>query len=160
MEDTPQIEFRFTGIQIISKKMEETPKDFTSVVFNFDIRIENRIRAESDLVIPFVFVNIRFGDKIEYLASFIIACLFRVSDFKKYIILNENKVYDVPRNLTAIIHPVSISTARGVIFSELRGTYLNNAIMPVVYMKDFKEELQNESQPKELAIMVDNKKIN
>jgi hypothetical protein len=148
------IQFFFRNIQILSKYLKEPAKDPLSGVFNFSIRIENRVKPENNLVIPIVFVEIRDGNKPELLARFSIACLFEIVDFASRILYNEeNQSYDIPKELNSIFQPVSISTARGVIFSELRATQLHNAIMPVVFMDQIKPE-ENQTPQKEMYILI------
>lgn len=134
MSDTP-IKFSFVDIQIISKKLE-SPLIFNEIKgdFSFEIQVEIRIKPELSLVIPYVSVKVKDINNSEPLATFIIACLFHVIDFNHVVKLKENGVYHVPQELEKTIKPVSISTIRGIIYSELRGTYLSKAIMPVIYM--------------------------
>lgn len=134
-----QIKFRFAAIQIISKTLEPRPEKIEGI-FNFDIKAEIKVGESHNLVMPHIYVKIKDADNPNPLASFIIAFLFEVIEFSTLIKINENGLYDIPKELEDTIRPVSISTARGIIYSELRGTYLQNAIMPVVYMKDLKIE--------------------
>jgi len=142
MSEEEPINFRFAAIQIISKSLAEVKPEIINKSFNanFDIKVDTRVNADLHFVIPFIMVKIRDGDESESLAEFTIACYFEVLEFDKFIKLNENDLYQVPAPLESILRPVSISTARGIIYSELRGTYLQNTIMPVVFMKDFKIE--------------------
>lgn len=139
MENKP-IGFRFTGIQVVSKTMEEMPKDGISGTFYFDIRVENRINAENNAVIPFVTITIKDEKTEKKLANFHVACAFEVESFKEIVALNPNGTYEIPANLELIFRQVSLSTVRGIIFSELSGTYLHNAIMPVIFVNTFKNE--------------------
>jgi hypothetical protein len=149
--DNVQVRFLFVGIHIISKNMLELPQPPTNgVVFNFNLKVETQIQAENKLVISVVSVTITDQQRSLDLANFKIACLFQIDNFREAIVLNDEGLYIVPPNFEATIRPVSISTARGIIYSELRGTHLNNAIMPVVYMDSFVEE-QKQPNQKELA---------
>lgn len=150
MENTLPIIFRFASIQIISKTVVELSREAIAPSFNFDIRVETRVKAPQSLVVVFVYVNIKDVDKKDPIASFVVACLFEITDFDKIILLNEENVHIIPPQLSSIFTPVSISTTRGVIFSELRGTHLHNAIMPVVFMNQLKEE--EKEPPKESFI--------
>ena len=72
------------------------------------------------------------------------ACLLQVDEFDNKILLNESKLYVIPPQLETIIRTVSVSTARGILYSELRGMYLHNVILPVVYMTSGGEVPKNE----------------
>ncbi len=47
----------------------------------------------------------------------------------------------IPDSLSEILNSVSISTTRGVMHSTLKGTFLNNAILPII---DTKALLKNQ----------------
>lgn len=133
------IEFRLVEIHIVSKTMNESPKEGQISLCDFDLRIENTVMAEKNLVIPLVYLTIREEKKPNILASFVVAYLFEIIDFEKHITLTKEKLYHIPELLNSIIHPVAISTTRGIAFSELRGTYLNNSILPIVFMNQLKQ---------------------
>ena len=136
MNEEP-IGFRFTQIHIVSKNMATIPFTEPQSSYNFDIKVAFKVNADHALVMPHVYINIQKNDKSETLASFEVAYVFEIIDFENVIKLNENNLYDIPKQLEDTIKPVCISTTRGIIFSELRGTYLHNAILPVVYMDSF-----------------------
>jgi hypothetical protein len=140
MSDNTPISFRFIGIQIVSKYLAPMPEQFNpATLYGFGITIETKINTDFKLVMPFVYVKIFSGEPQIELANLTIACQFEIIDFDTYIVLNEVGQFVVPGNLDAIIRPVAISTARGVLYSELKGTYLNGAIMPVIFMDQFKD---------------------
>lgn len=153
MDNSP-INYGFIGITIVSKSMEEVPPEGITNLFHFEIRVEIRAESAKNLVIPFVFVNIKNSDKTKSLAKFIIACLIEVKDFGKKILLNKENLYVIPDDFSITLRQMSLSTARGVIYSELRGTYLNNAIMPVVPINELKEDYSIE-QKEVNAIVID-----
>lgn len=140
MSENP-IKFRFAGIEIIAKSLSEIrPTNLINTNVLFDLKIEVKVQAELKMVLPYVTVKIRSAEIPDYLASFIIACFFEVEDFDNAILLNEQGLHVIPPELDMTIRPVSISTARGIIYSELKGTYLQNSIMPVVYMNTLTPE--------------------
>ena len=136
-----KIEFRFVGIQTMSKSLFPLPELKIVEGFNFDIKAGVRVQAIQSLVIMDVEVKIMDPENLYMYGYFNVWCLFSIISFEKVIRLNKDGLYDVPNALEQTIKPVSISTVRGVIHSNLSGTYLQNAIMPVVYMDDFKQEL-------------------
>ena len=137
--DNIKIALRFIGLHIISKEMVEMPIDLViaAPIFNFDIRVESKVQAEKSLVLSVVHVSIRELNKPLKLANISTVCIFEIEDFINVVIHNEAGLYVIPDQLEALIRPVSISTTRGIIYSEFRGTYLNNAIMPIILMNTF-----------------------
>lgn len=139
--DNPKIGLRFIGIHTVSKDMFEMPSDFPNSAthqFNFEIKAETKVQAEKSIVMSVVHVTISETNKPLKLAKVVTACLFEIEDFVNVIKKNDNDLYHIPDQLEALIRPVAISTVRGIIYSEFRGTYLNNAIMPIVFMDTFK----------------------
>ncbi len=137
--DDIKIALRFVGLYIVSKEMSEMPLDLSlTPVFNFDIRVESKVQAPRNLILSVVHVSISELNKPLKLANISTACLFEITDFINVVKPNEAGLYVIPEQLEALIRPVSISTTRGIIYSEFRGTYLNNAIMPIIFMDTFK----------------------
>lgn len=143
-----QIEFRFAGIQTIEKSLTALKLGETTAGFNFEVKVETKVQAEVGSVIIAVMVKIRNDTRKSILATYEIWCIFQVIDFDKKILKNEIGLHVIPDILQKTFLPVSISTARGVIFSDLIGTYLQNAIMPVIYMTEFKAEQSDLSASK------------
>lgn len=146
-----QIRFRFTTIQIISKRVAEVQQENLNKKFNYQITVEMRVQAPLKLVIPYVYIKLIIEGSTESVADFVIACGYEIEEFEKFIIPNEKGMFIVPEHFEEFIRPISISTVRGVIYSELRGTYLESAIMPVIFMDQFKaipiEEFKKQSSP-------------
>lgn len=138
--ENESIRYSLQGIEIIAKFMEQMPPTGIIQRFKFDIKVETKVQADTNLVIPFVTITIRNEETLQVLALFTIACLFRIEEFEKKILLDPvNKLYNIPPRLESVISPISISTTRGIVFSELKGTYLHKAIVPVVFMKTLPE---------------------
>jgi hypothetical protein len=140
------INYRLGGIELVFKSMNPIPITGVGTQFLFDLRVEIKVHAEHKLVIPFVTIKVSGGEEKIELANIGVSCLFEVEDFEKLIIQNEQGLYTVPPLLEAAVRPIAISTARGVMYSEFRGTYLNNAILPVIYMNSLSPQQQTEAK--------------
>ncbi len=140
MDEEKLIHFRFTAIHILSKKLEPLTKEGIPQEFTFQIKTEVKVQEQINVVIPHVMIQIMNDKTQKELAEFTVGCFFEIEDFNNAIIKNEEGVYIIPQSLLGIILPVSISTVRGIIYSELRGTYLQNAIMPVVFVNEMKPD--------------------
>lgn len=135
-----QIEFRFAGIQTMSKSLVALQLGETTADFIFEVKVETKVQAEVGNVIVVVIVKIINVNKQSVLAAYEICCIFQIIDFNNKILKNEAGLYVIPDILQKTFLPVSISTVRGIIFSDLVGTYLQNAIMPVIYITSFMPE--------------------
>jgi hypothetical protein len=137
--------YRFKAIEIASKTMYAIPQQGIQPNFDFNINVEIRVQAETNLVIPFVYIDIKNGKAPA--ASITIACAFEIDDFANHIRVNDQGIYMIPPPLQHIIVPMSISTSRGIIFSEFRGTWLHNAIMPAVPVNELLSPASTKNVP-------------
>lgn len=135
-----KIELRFVGIQVFSKQLTEKPSSLSRTpVFHFEIQVKSKVQAEKKLIISMVDINISEKDKSLILGKASTGCIFKIEDFQNVIKKNdEDDLYFIPEELQNLIRPVAISTARGIIYSEFKGTYLNNAILPIIGMETVK----------------------
>lgn len=138
--ENSQIKFRLKEIQIISKKVAQPP---IHIIINgiqnemlFDMKSDFKVDAEKKIVAVITYTGIRELQSEEYLADFSFAYLFEVIDFDKYIKLTSENVFHIPEQLVPTMKQVAISTSRGIIFSEVRGTYLHNVMMPIINIQD------------------------
>ncbi len=132
MSDSNNIEFRFVDIQILSKSLHYIPQAHEEFSFFYGINSEAKVRPEVGLVVILITVNV-LSDKEQSLATLNSVCSFEIVEFEKNIKQKEDGKYFVPDDLEELFKQVSISTMRGIMYSELKGTYLNNAIMPIIF---------------------------
>jgi hypothetical protein len=141
------IKFKF--VELISKTLAERPMDNFSVPpteFNFDILAESRVNAEQKLVIIKTNVSIKDVHRNTLVATIGTVCVFEVQNFQEIFKLVEDNKYYIPPEIDVLLKSVSISTTRGVIFSEFRGTYLLNATLPIIILQP------SEAQPTEAKV--------
>ena len=129
----PEIHFRFVDIQIGSKILYPKPtEDYDGKEFQFDFRIELRVSPQKKAIICFQTITVKEVGKNKLLASFELACVFEIDNFEEGLKQDIHGKFQIPPDLDLTIKSASVSTARGVIYSEFRGTYLDKAIMPII----------------------------
>ena len=101
-----------------------------------------KIQTDIKCVLILVEVNIANKSNSKILGGVTVVYYFEVSDFDKLIILNDQGLYVIPPDFLNTVQPACISTTRGIIYSEFRGTFLQNAIMPIIHMQDMKPEIK------------------
>lgn len=131
MEQEKIYAYSLQGIDVVEKQLFRISAN-DSELYTFRVRTQSAVDAEKKLVIVGVEVIIRKVNGENILARFLVAFGFLVPEFDTAIKLNDAKLYVVPNNLEQVLKSISISTMRGIVFSELRGTALHGAIMPVV----------------------------
>jgi hypothetical protein len=68
----------------------------------------------------------------EIIATMRLGFIFEIFDLEKIAIKNEDDSVTLPAKLLDLLNAVVIGTMRGVIFSEFRGTQLDDVILPVL----------------------------
>lgn len=132
---TPQVSIQFKTIELLSKSMlEREPEVRRSppTDFHFDIVAESIINPTINTIFVKVTVAIKEKDKAESIASISIGCGFEIGNFDEIIKKTEGNNYLIPPELDTLIKSVAVSTSRGIIYSEFRGTYLYNVVLPII----------------------------
>lgn len=131
--ENSQINFRIHGIEIISLSLNQRPDEgFEGTAYNFAYAVENKIEPDKNLIVSFVKVDITELDKSVILGNIIVACGIEVPNLINVLPRDAENLPTIPQELDLVIRAVAISTTRGIMFSEFKGTYLHNAIFPVV----------------------------
>ena len=101
-------------------------------ITNFNITIESKADAINKFVFVIVSVEIKNDDQTLALGSIRVSCIYYVTNFEEMIKTNKEGLTEINPALLEIINSISISTTRGVMFSTFKGTFLHNAILPLV----------------------------
>jgi hypothetical protein len=124
--------FQFKNIDIVYKAVAPRPVDFQGGEFSFDINAEASIRTEEQQIFVFVKINVRDAQKPQVLATFTIVNIFQIFNFAEAVTQNEHGLFVIDTELDRYLKSAAISTLRGVIWSELKGSYLHFAVLPVI----------------------------
>lgn len=139
MEQSKSYTYRLQGIDIVEKQLFRTePGPVTT--YNFNVRTQSAIDEIRKLIIVAIEVTVTKVDDTHTIAHFLVALGFEVIDFENILPRDSNNLISVPIELENALKAISISTVRGIIFSELRGTVMHSAIMPIIQMGSLKPE--------------------
>lgn len=132
-----QFAFQVKGIELLDLKlnMPEQPLPVQNT-FHFNINLEQRINTELKLIIVMVAVDVLNEDKKTLLASMKASCIFEVANIDEFLTENAQQVA-LPDNILVMLNSVSISTIRGLMFAQFKGTFLHNAILPIIDPNSF-----------------------
>jgi hypothetical protein len=129
---------KFVGAEFISKNLSQPPdeilKDQKPQDFNFDFLVDVKVDAPRNSALALTDLSISDKGKKNILSSYKTICVFELQDFDKLFIKVADNQYDMDVDLEIILKSTAISTTRGMIISELKGTYLHGAILPLVDM--------------------------
>lgn len=103
------------------------------VDYLFDIGIEHRMSEADKLVFVMVSVAVRVDERSEPLGSLVSSCIFQIGNFEEIVLSGPNGNFQLSKKLAGIVNDISISTTRGLMFATFKGTFLHNAVLPVVH---------------------------
>lgn len=128
----PKIEYRLRSLEIVKLLINQKPQGFLNSEFNFDIEAGARVAPDKKVIFLVISIVTREINKEEPLAEIVTAVGFEIINFEDVIILNEEGLYMIPTDLEVQLRIIALSTTRGVMFSEFKGTYLHRALLPIV----------------------------
>jgi hypothetical protein len=105
--------------------------------FNYNINIESRADAANKLVFVIVHVQIKNDNQTNILGALSVSCVFEIENFEEMIKTEPDGKLNIPQPLIDTLNSISISTTRGIMFSTFKGTFLHNAILPVIEHNQF-----------------------
>lgn len=137
-ETVQEVTFSLKGIDLLECRIIQPKTQGADLnVFHYDILIEHQVNNELNILQVVTHVEL-FNEARDFnFGAIKVGCAFELDDLKKYFD-NKTKNYIIPKGIIEVLNSVSISTTRGVMFSQLRGTYLHNAILPIIDPKTFK----------------------
>ena len=140
------VTYKISAIETLDLEMKHPKQqniDFNT--FHFDLKLQHRINAEKKLV--FVITNITIMDKeksnqVGYLET---SCIFEVENFNDYLSSDNDNNAKFPDTFINEINSMAISTTRGIMFSEFKGTFLHKAVLPVFQTEQLQRNQQESS---------------
>lgn len=139
MENTvanKEYSFELKRISLLEKNLTLLNQTGKLDEFTFDISLQigNNPEMKECLHIMRVAINSKKLEKL--VGSIQLLCAFFIPNFEEYIISGDQNS-SLPKDLLYLLNSVVIGTMRGVMYSEFRGTVLNNAYLPVLDPRQF-----------------------
>lgn len=126
-----KLRIKIDGIEILDKKLNQVNDITEDQEFRFEVKAQLSAQPEKKLAIVFAQVNVRKENGDEVLASLTIACGFSIPEIDEHFPIDEKGI-KIPQDIDLMLRGMAISTLRGVLFAELRGTVLHKAYLPIV----------------------------
>ena len=125
------VNIKLHGIEIFEKALLRTSvKD--NEIFTFEVSAQAFNDPAKELVVIFTRVVISKQDGVEKIGTITVGVGFHVEGFSTVFKKNEMGELVIPPDLEMQLRSIAISTTRGVMFSEFRGTQLHKAFLPVI----------------------------
>ncbi len=132
MEENKDITFQLKRIELLDFILKHPEKPIpTQSTFHFDINLEHRINKDNNLVIVICTISIVNEDKSTQLGLLKASCIFEVANMADFIDNNKKQI-NFNEGILTTFNSITISTVRGIMFSQFKGTFLHNAHLPII----------------------------
>lgn len=139
----PKMSFKLIGIELLNSSLIlPTEISLAEVKFNIIINIESKIDKSKKLIFIIVSVDIKTEDNLILLGSIAVSCIYEIENFDEVVNFSHDQPI-VAKDPLDLLNAISISTTRGVMFSFFKGTFLHNAILPIVDPSTLTKVLKN-----------------
>ena len=126
-------EIQFRSIELISSNI-------TALLFNIEnnnaftveIKTEIQLNQENKFIIVIISVQIFNESKDFQLGSLTTNNIFFVENYESIVTQEGNGKVSIPDTVVTSLNSISISTTRGVMWNTFKGTFLHNAILPIL----------------------------
>ena len=126
------VQYQIKAIEILDVQLIFSEKPLEKLEkYGFELSLEHKVNFSNKIV--FVVPKITVINELNktVLGSIRISCAYQVENFDQFTNAAKGTV-QFPLNFELAINTVSISTARGIMYAQFRGTHLQNAILPVI----------------------------
>ncbi|MEL7588746.1 MAG: hypothetical protein AAGU19_18690 [Prolixibacteraceae bacterium] len=138
---TQEVKFQIKNIELLDFALKQPDLPLSEETkYKFNINIEQKFNESEDLVAVTTTINI-IREADQQMQGVISAnCIYQVENLNQY--ANEKtKTIQLPAQFNTTLISISLSTTRGIMFSQFRGTFLHNAILPIINPTDFTKEI-------------------
>lgn len=126
------MQFRIVALDVLEANLVAPTQDLPKEIsFQFDINIEHRWNTDDEIFIVVTTISIFSNKKEHLLSKFKTNTVFKVEDLAKHVDTANSK-NNMPTDVLLDLNELAISTTRGSLFAFLKGTYLHNAILPII----------------------------
>lgn len=129
---------QFKGIELLNSAINIPTAETDLSNFTFNVNIHTNVDAVQKLVFVIVSVQIQTTDQLQNLASLDASCIYTIINFEEVVSEKDGK-HVLPVAVSDMFNSISISTTRGLMFSTFKGTFLHNAILPIIVPASFRQ---------------------
>ena len=133
------IAFGLKGIEIINSVIKAPPESREISTFNFDIQFKSIPNLKDNVVN--ILMDVIVKEKADQLGQFSAVFHYEVDDLEKLMTGRERNQVEIPQPLLTTLLGISASTLRGLMFASFKGTFLHNAILPLIDIATLQPEL-------------------
>lgn len=136
-EKEVSVSFQLKGIELLDACLNQPKQSNADLkVFHFDIKIEHKLNTENKLFIALIDIGLFNEQRDLKLGSLTANCIFEVENMNDFMDTKTKKI-NLPDEFVITLNSITISTARGIMFNQFKGTFLHNAILPIINPESF-----------------------
>jgi hypothetical protein len=137
-DNLTKVSFTIHDIEILSKSLSIPElKDSKLPEFEFKIGLEITTDIENKHSIHIISTEIVSKENNKQcFADLKIACIYAIYNFDDVSVKMDNGI-SLRQDVIELFNTITIGTLRGILYSELRGTILHSAILPILDIKSF-----------------------
>ncbi|HAX95978.1 MAG TPA: hypothetical protein DCY35_05575 [Prolixibacteraceae bacterium] len=126
------INFQLKGIELLDINLNSPQIPLNPErIYNFNINIEQRISKEEKLVIVITSIDLVHEPDKQCHATIKTSCIFFVENILDFVSANSQQI-DLPEHFIITLNSISLSTTRGIMFSQFKGTFMHHVLLPIL----------------------------
>jgi hypothetical protein len=130
-QNSAQIQFKALEILHSSVNVPQEPNVEVGN-FHFNINLDTKADGAQKLLVMIVQVEVRSEDQQHLLGALVVSNIFEVTNFEQVITADFSGNLNVPPGITELLASQSVATMRGLMFATFKGTFLHNAVLPLI----------------------------
>ena len=134
--DNITMNVQFKGIELLNCAINSPAPETDLGNFSFNVSIQTNVDAPQKLVFVIVSVQVQTANQAHTLGSLVASCIYSVGNFEEVVSMKDGQP-TIPTVAADMFNSISISTTRGLMFSAFKGTFLHNAILPIIVPASF-----------------------
>lgn len=147
-KDQNQVNARLTAIDVKELHINESHNKVSNKTeFNYNLELEHLVNLDGDSVEVNTKVMIGDNDHDIHYGSIKTAIHFQIQNLKQFY-NDEQGQLELPPDLLNSLNAIAISTTRGIMHGQFKGTYLHNAVLPLIDLSQFAPDQRNIGKPK------------
>ncbi|MET0636831.1 MAG: hypothetical protein ABWZ25_12450 [Chitinophagaceae bacterium] len=131
MINSKEYKIQIDGIDIVEKSLVRTQLS-SDDLFLFSVKAQCVVEHQREIVVTLIEVEVTKAGALSVLANVLVAIGFKVTPFQNVFDDQPGLTEELDIKLQNTLKDISISTVRGIMASEYRGTALHNAILPII----------------------------
>jgi hypothetical protein len=128
-------------VELLNLEIKHPQQENTNLsTFHFDLKLQHRVNEEKKMVFVVTTIQVMNQDKSAQMAMVQSSTIFEVENIDA--LKGSDGSFQFPNTFLDEINSMAISTTRGIMYSEFRGTFLHKAVLPIFRMESLKKQNQ------------------